>query len=73
MNDIIQGHMTLLDILAKHRETELIFKSRDKSAGVCLLCTHLFDTVDTVADLYGLDREQLLHDLRKAATHAPSR
>ncbi|MDD3313202.1 hypothetical protein [Pseudodesulfovibrio sp.] len=64
--DRIRPDMTLLDILAKHRETEAVFRARDDQAGECILCNALFETVAEAAARYGLDLDELLRDLRRA-------
>ena len=66
--DSITPDMTLLDIVHRHRATEPVFRTRDERAGVCLLCTELFETVRTVAERYGLDLESLMADLERAAS-----
>ncbi len=57
--------MSLLDVVAQRRSTEAVFRSYDGTAGVCLLCTHLFDSVGHVARLYGLDVGELLRRLNE--------
>lgn len=59
--------MSLLDAVSLHRATETVFRSYDASAGVCLLCTHLFDTIGDVAQRYQLDLAVLLRQLEEAA------
>ncbi len=62
--------MTLLDAVSLNGATEPVFRSYDASAGVCLLCTHLFDSIGEVAERYGFDQEKLLIQLRNAAADA---
>lgn len=59
--------MTLLDIVRQHPATEAVFRARDDQAGECVLCQALFETVETMTNRYGLDLEQLLSDLERAA------
>jgi hypothetical protein len=59
----IQPEMTVLDIISKYRETEAIFKRYDEKAGECICCQALFDTVENVAQKYGLDLAALMTDL----------
>lgn len=68
MTPRITPDMTLLDIVGAYRETEAVFRSRDEQAGECLLCRALFETVAEVAARYGLDLEELLADLERAAS-----
>jgi len=63
----IAPDMTLLDILARHRETEAVFRARDDQAGECILCNALFETVAEAAARYNLDLDELLRDLERAA------
>jgi len=69
MNDIkgtISPDMTVLDIVSGNRETIDIFKSYDEQAGECICCSSLFETLDKVAEKYGIDLDGLLNDLNKA-------
>ncbi|MBG0789409.1 MAG: hypothetical protein H0S80_02810 [Desulfovibrionaceae bacterium] len=63
----VTGDMTLLDIVRIHPATETVFRSRDDQAGECLLCRALFETVEAAAERYGLDLDELLADLDRAA------
>nr|WP_320051069.1 hypothetical protein [uncultured Desulfuromonas sp.] len=65
MKDIIRAEMTLLDIVSNHEETIEVFHQYDEEAGVCLCCTALFESVQTVATTYNLNIEALLRDLNK--------
>lgn len=67
----ITPDMTLLDIVHAHPATEAVFRSRDAAAGVCLLCTALFDTVADVAARHGIDLEELLAELNAAVQTMP--
>ncbi|MEG6506097.1 hypothetical protein [Nitratidesulfovibrio sp. 1201_IL3209] len=58
--------MTLLDVVHAHPATEAVFRSRDAEAGVCLLCTALFDSIETMAGRHHLDLSTLLDDLEQA-------
>lgn len=59
----IRPEMTVLDIISKYRETEAVFKRYDDKAGECICCQALFDTVQDVAQKYGLDLTELMSDL----------
>ncbi len=69
----ITPDMTLLDVVHAHPATEPVFRSRDAAAGVCLLCTALFDSIETVATRHRLDLAALLDDLEHAAQAPPPR
>lgn len=59
----ISPEMTVLDVVSRFRETEVVFKKYDKPAGECICCQALFDPLRNVAAMYGLDLEKLLEDL----------
>ena len=61
---IIAPEMTILDLVSKYRNTEAVFKQYDDKAGVCLCCHALFDSLEDLADKYGLDLEQFTADLQ---------
>ena len=63
----IKPDMTVLDIVSRYRETEAVFRKYDEKAGECICCRALFDTLQSVAEKYGLDMERLLSDLGCAA------
>lgn len=63
----IGPRMTVLDILSRHRETEAVFKAWDSLAGTCICCRALFDTVQQVADRYGLNLERLMAEINAVA------
>jgi len=64
---IISPEMTVLDVLSRYRQTEMVFKKYDEEAGVCICCQALFDPLRVVAERYRLDLEKLLADLHSAA------
>ena len=59
----IEPRMTVLDIVSRYRETEAVFKAWDRRAGVCICCQALFETLQTVADRYALDLDELTAEL----------
>jgi hypothetical protein len=59
--------MTVLSILCRHRQTEAVFRCYDAAAGVCLCCQGLFDSLEELAQKYGLDLHRFLDDLQDAA------
>ncbi len=64
--------MSLLDAVSQHKATEAVFRSYDAQAGVCLLCTHLFDSIKDVAGRFGIDLPTLLQQLEDAASSTES-
>ena len=66
----IDPRMTVLDILSRHRDTEAVFNAWDRRAGECICCRALFDTLQQVADRYGLDPDLLMEDINTAGSQA---
>lgn len=66
---LITGSTTLLEAVQLRPGCEEVFRARDVQAGRCLLCNHLFDSVELVAALYALDIEALLRECNE--TKAP--
>ena len=66
----IEPRMTVLDIVSRYRETEAVFKAWDRRAGVCICCQALFETLQTVADRYGLDLDRLTAELNAVVKQA---
>lgn len=64
----IGPRMTVLDIVSGHRATVAVFKAWDSLAGECICCQALFDTVQQVADRYGLNLDQLMAELNAAVS-----
>jgi hypothetical protein len=68
----IDPQMTVLDILSCHRKTEAVFKAWDRRAGECICCQALFDTLQQVADRYGLNLDQLVAEINAAINQTDS-
>lgn len=68
----ITPEMTILEVLYQFRQTEKVFRRYDAAAGVCLCCQALFDSLEEVAQKYGLDVENLLSDLEQSAGAPPA-
>jgi len=64
---LIQSHMIILDIVGDYPQTDPIFREYDDVAGKCLLCHHLFDTIEAVTKEYQLDEADMLRKLNEAA------
>jgi hypothetical protein len=60
----ITPEMTILDIIAKYRETEAVFRRYDAVAGECICCNALFETVKDMSEKYGIDLHEILRDLK---------
>lgn len=63
----LRPEMTVLDVVSRYRQTEAVFRKYDEKAGVCLCCQALFDSLQDVAERYGLDLVKLLADLEAVA------
>ena len=61
----ISPDMTVLDIVSSCKDTVDIFRGYDEQAGECICCESLFETLDKVAEKYGIDLDALLNDLNK--------
>ena len=60
---MISKDMNPLDIVYKYPETEEILRSYDEEIGTCLLCTYLFDSLESIADKHELDLEKMMNQL----------
>ncbi|MFP4169292.1 MAG: hypothetical protein ACLFSY_10695 [Desulfonatronovibrionaceae bacterium] len=65
--DDIHPEMTVLEVISSYRETEPVLKAYDGQAGECICCSSLFDTLAEVIRKYGLDREEFMRRIKKAA------
>jgi len=63
----ITPDLTVLDVVSRWRQTEKVFRSYDKTAGECICCNALFDTLSDAAARYSLDLSGLIRDLEEAA------
>ena len=62
----ITPDMTVLDVIAKNRPTEQVFRKYDRQAGICICCDALFDRLDDLSEKYEIDLKGLLNDLEEA-------
>ncbi|MGM0396790.1 MAG: hypothetical protein ACQEP4_07010 [Bacillota bacterium] len=65
---MIKKEDKILDIVSDYPQTEDVFKPYDEKIGKCVMCNHLFETVEEFAEMYGLDIEELLSRLNKTLT-----
>ncbi|MBM9519214.1 hypothetical protein JWG39_05190 [Desulforhopalus vacuolatus] len=66
----IQPNMTVLDIVYTFKSTEAIFKKWDDKAGECICCNSLFDSLEVVAEKYGIELPDLLADLNRVVENS---
>lgn len=64
---MIWKEMTILDILCDHQEAQEVFRGYDQVVGECVMCNHLFETLEEFTAKFGLDCEALLAQLQAAA------
>jgi hypothetical protein len=62
---MISKDMNPLDVVYKYGETEQVFRSYDPP-GKCILCDHLFDSIESIAARYDFDADELLKKLNDA-------
>ncbi|MCR3955063.1 MAG: hypothetical protein NUK57_02135 [Gudongella sp.] len=62
---MIRKEDKILDIVSDYPQTEEIFKPYDEIIGKCVMCSHLFETVEEFSNMYGLDMGELLEKLNK--------
>lgn len=63
----IKGNQIPLDIVEEYPETMEAFHSYDEVLGKCLLCHHLFDSLDVICQEYDLDLTEMLATLKGEA------
>lgn len=56
---MIDRKTTLLEIVDKFPETEVIIREYDKFVGVCLLCECLFDSIEEIEIAYNIDLQEM--------------
>ena len=67
---MIRRDMTILDILFDHQETQEVFRRYDDVIGECVMCNHMFETLEEFCGQYRLDTEKLLRELFSASLNA---
>lgn len=60
---MIKKEDKILDIVSDYPQTEEIFKPYDEIVGKCVMCNHLFETVEEFSEMYDLNMEELLKNL----------
>jgi len=63
MKDIFPS-MNLLEIVELRPNTVEVFRQYEEMTGSCLLCNHLFDSLESVAAQYGLKLDDFLKQLK---------
>ncbi len=60
---LIERNMKILDIVAQYPPTQDVFRKYDRMADSCIMCNHLFDSLEAVSLQYGIDLDSLIADL----------
>lgn len=60
---MITKDMDILDIVDAHPQTEDVFRSYDAVVGECIMCKHLFETVEELTRIYSLNLDEMLEKL----------
>jgi hypothetical protein len=63
---IITPGMTMIDIISRYRETEVICKRLEEETGACVCCKGLFLPLREAAKRFGFDPGTALTDLNAA-------
>ncbi|SKA75565.1 protein of unknown function [Caloramator quimbayensis] len=63
---MITQDMIVLDIVEKYPKTEKIFKEYDVLIGKCLLCNHLFDSIENISKLYKINIDEMIYKLNSS-------
>ena len=66
--DINPG-MTVLDVIYNYRETEAVFRKYDATAGKCICCESLFDSIADISGKYDIDLDKIMAALNKCISH----
>lgn len=61
----ITKKMTLLEIVEDNQKRIEVFKKYDEQAGTCLMCNHLFESIEDVCKKFGLDAQQIIEECSK--------
>lgn len=62
---MITKEMTVLEIVEKHPEAEYIFRTYNDIIDNCVLCSCLFDTIDSLTIDYDINLEVLLYKISR--------
>lgn len=62
---MIKKEDRILDIVSDYPETENLFKPYDEVIGKCVMCHHLFETLEEFTNIYNLDLKDLLDNLNR--------
>lgn len=61
----IEPYMTVLDVVERHPETEAVFREYDDVIGKCLLCQNLFDSIESISQVYAINSMEMIRKLNQ--------
>ncbi len=68
---MLREDMKVIDIVYRYPHTEAVFKRYDSRLGGCVMCSHIFDTLNELTKRYDFDLAQLIKELEEAAADSP--
>lgn len=60
---MITRNMILLDIVEQYPETEAIFREYDSLLGTCIMCSHLFQSIEDIEKEKNVSLDELYNRL----------
>ncbi len=67
----ITPEMTVLDIVSHFRQTQAVFEQYEISAGECICCHALFESLEAVDKKYNLNLDKLVCSLGESLQQSP--
>lgn len=67
---MLDKEMLVVDIVEKFPCTEEVFKKYEEKVGNCIMCSHLFNTLEAVSKDYDLSLEELIKNLEQSIEEA---
>lgn len=62
---MLDKEMLVIDIAEKFPATEEVFRQYEEKVGNCIMCSHLFNTLEAVSRDYNLNLQELIDNLEK--------
>jgi hypothetical protein len=64
---VVDSDDEVLSVVEKYPQTRAVFEAYEGQAGECICCHALFETIEEVAAKYGLELQEFLRDINRAA------
>lgn len=61
---MIKSDITLLDLIYKYPQTEKLFRKYEEITNSCIMCEHLFATLDEVSLILNCSIDELLKEVK---------